>query len=512
MKTSKAWAGIRLTWVEAAPDPDSAVIPVLLPTAWGEDAAVALAALAPEGARRVSLPERADRWIGLAARRAAAAGLAPEAGFAAALHDMVICRRGAPGAALWRAPEGSLGEGMPRFVLNLPAFHDPEMGFDHAAFGDAAETAALTLALLRPHAPRVALGFADLDGLLALLGLDYASPAARDVAVAIAALLRGRAECASARLSDAAGPQILPDVWSPPALGSAPAALAAAADEAFHAAAGLPGCAHDLVAALTPADEAEILLGVETTGYAPAFARVTPQGGLTRAARGLLVARGLSAEAALAAQLAGETPLALAPPAAQMAMFTALAPILPVPAPVAPRLRRGGGLAATPVSPQPAIAVDLPRRRSGTMQKVTVGGHRLYLQTAEYADGRLGEIAITLQRETPAYRALMEAFATAVSIGLQHGVPLEPFVDAFVGSRFGAAGPVEGDTAVHAATSIIDYVFRHLAHAELGQTLPEPAEVAPGQALAARDAEPTLPLDWPEETPEARRRRIRLVA
>ncbi|GAB0116817.1 TSCPD domain-containing protein [Acidisoma sp. 7E03] len=512
MRTSKAWAGIRLTWVEAAPDPDSETIPVLLPTSWGVQAASALAALAPAGARRVSLAERADAWITRAAERAAAAGVATEAAFGRALHDMVIRRRGAPGAALWRDAAVATA-GIPRFVLNLPAFHDAESGFDHEAFGDAAETAALTLALLRPGARRIAVGFADLDGLLALLGLDYASPAARDVAVAIAAVLRGRAECASARLSDAAGPQILPDVWSAPVMGLAPAGLAGAAEAAFHAAAGLPGCAHDMVAALTPADEAEVLLGVETTGYAPAFARVSPEGGLTRAARGLLAARGLSAEAALAAQLAGETPLAVAGPTAQAAMHAALAPILPLPAPAAQSLRRRGETpAAAPVSPVPAVPVELPRRRSGTMQKVTVGGHRLYLQTADYADGRLGEIGITLQRETPAYRALMEAFATAVSIALQHGVPLEPFVDAFVGSRFGVAGPVEGDPAVRSATSIIDYVFRHLAHAQLGQSLPEPEEIAATAAQMARDDEPTLPLDWPEETPEARRRRIRLVA
>lgn len=511
MKTSKAWHGIRLRWVEAAADPDSSPIPVLLPASWDEGAAAALAALAPAGARRVSLPDRADLWIGCAAERAQAAGLATEAEFAAALHRLLITRRGAPGAAIWRGAAADDAD-TPRFVLNLPAFHDAESGFDHAAFGAAAEIAALTLALLRPQARRVAVGFADLDGLLALLGLDYASAAAREVAGAIAALLRGRAECASARLSDATGPQILPDIWSPPLLGDSLSPLAEAASDAFHAAAGLPNCAHDLVAALTPADEAEILLGVATTGAAPAFGRVTANGTLTAAARGLLVARGLSAEAALAAMLAGETPLPVAGPQAHAAMHAVLGAILPLPPLRSSDSQGGADAALAPLSPQPAVAVDLPRRRSGTMQKVAVGGHRLYLQTAEYENGKLGEIGITLQRETPAYRALMDAFAVAVSIGLQHGVPLEPFVDAFVGSRFGAAGTVEGDPDVRSATSIIDYVFRHLAHAQLGRSLPEPEESVAVHGHGATGDAPTLPLDWPEDTPEARRRRIRLVA
>jgi hypothetical protein len=165
--------------------------------------------------------------------------------------------------------------------------------------------------------------------------------------------------------------------------------------------------------------------------------------------------------------------------------------------------------AASRVSPLPATAVDLPARRSGTMQKVSVGGHRLYLRTAEYADGRLGEIGITLQKEAPAFRALMDAFACAVSLGLQHGVPLEQFVEAFVGTRFGAAGAVEGDPSVGAATSVIDYVFRHLAAAHLGRSIPEPAE---GLAFPAAEPPPTLPLDLPREAPEARRKRLRLVS
>ncbi|GAB0115243.1 TSCPD domain-containing protein [Acidisoma sp. C75] len=510
MKTNKAWHGVRLRWVEAAPDPDAAALQVQLPAAWEPAAAMAVAQLAEPGTRRVSLPEEAGRWIGLAAARADAAGLGAAEEVCARLHDLLLRRRGAPGLASWR-PGLAPQETPPRFVLNLPAFHDAESGFDHAAFAVAAEWGALSLALIHPGARRLAVGFADLDGLLARMGLAYEGAAARDVAAAIATLLRGRAECASARLADAAGPQLLPDMWQCPALASCPAPLAAAAAEAFHAAAHLGGCAHAQVVALTPADMAELLLGVETTGYAPAFARIDGAGRLTGAARGLLAARGLSAEAALAATLGGDAPLALPGAEAAAAMRAALLPLLPLPA--VPRDRSQGKMDETQghAGPLPAHAVDLPRRRSGMMQRVTIGGHRLYLQTAEYPGGQLGQIDITLQRETPAYRALMDAFASAVSIGLQHGVPLRAFVEAFAGSRFGAAGPVEGDGQIALATSALDYVFRHLAETYLGEILPEPDEADFAHGASASEAAPTLPLDWPEDTPETRRRRFRLV-
>ncbi len=95
---------------------------------------------------------------------------------------------------------------------------------------------------------------------------------------------------------------------------------------------------------------------------------------------------------------------------------------------------------------------ELPSRRSGYTQKASVGGHKLFLRTGEYDDGMLGEIFIALQKEGAAFRGLMDNFAHAVSIGLQHGVPLERFVETFTFTRFGPAGAVEGDPAVHAAT------------------------------------------------------------
>ena len=105
----------------------------------------------------------------------------------------------------------------------------------------------------------------------------------------------------------------------------------------------------------------------------------------------------------------------------------------------------------------------LPQRRKGYTQKANVGGHKVYLRTGEYQDGRLGEIFIDMHKEGAAFRAMMNNFAIAVSIGLQYGVPLEEFVDAFTFTRFEPAGIVTGNDSIKNATSIIDYVFRELA-------------------------------------------------
>ncbi|MEZ5827857.1 MAG: vitamin B12-dependent ribonucleotide reductase [Hyphomicrobiales bacterium] len=111
----------------------------------------------------------------------------------------------------------------------------------------------------------------------------------------------------------------------------------------------------------------------------------------------------------------------------------------------------------------------LPDRRKGYTQKAVVGGHKVYLRTGEYADGRLGEIFIDMHKEGAAFRSLMNNFAIAVSVGLQYGVPLEEFVDAFTFTRFEPAGPVRGNEAIKNATSILDYLFRELAVSYLGR-------------------------------------------
>jgi len=105
----------------------------------------------------------------------------------------------------------------------------------------------------------------------------------------------------------------------------------------------------------------------------------------------------------------------------------------------------------------------MPDRRKGYTQKAVVGGHKVYLRTGEYDDGRLGEIFIDMHKEGAAFRAMMNNFAIAVSLGLQYGVPLEEFVEAFTFTRFEPAGMVIGNEAIKSSTSILDYVFRELA-------------------------------------------------
>ncbi|EJF88865.1 vitamin B12-dependent ribonucleotide reductase [Bartonella tamiae] len=111
----------------------------------------------------------------------------------------------------------------------------------------------------------------------------------------------------------------------------------------------------------------------------------------------------------------------------------------------------------------------LPNRRQGYTQKAIVGGHKVYLRTGEFGDGRLGEIFIDMHKEGAAFRAMMNNFAIAVSLGLQYGVPLEEYVDAFTFTKFEPAGMVQGNDAIKNATSILDYVFRELAVSYLGR-------------------------------------------
>ncbi|HMK78135.1 MAG TPA: vitamin B12-dependent ribonucleotide reductase [Xanthobacteraceae bacterium] len=105
----------------------------------------------------------------------------------------------------------------------------------------------------------------------------------------------------------------------------------------------------------------------------------------------------------------------------------------------------------------------MPDRRKGYTQKAVVGGHKVYLRTGEYDDGRLGEIFIDMHKEGAALRSIINNFAIAVSLGLQYGVPLEEYVDAFTFTRFEPSGPVQGNDSIKYATSMLDYVFRELA-------------------------------------------------
>ena len=486
--------------VEASADPDTAIRMVTLPSSWDDSAAAALAALAPDTGA-VTLACAAQAWI------APIAAAATEAGFdiplADRLHRLLLLRRGAPTEAVWRleAEEG------PGFVLNLPAFLDSDGQLDLADFAEAVETAVVALSLAAPQARDVEVGIADLAGLLAVLGVDYGSEPAWDIARCLAAIVRGRADAASGRLGRVTGP-MRPAAfdWPTPPTHSAVQGLPEAAHAARQAAAAIEGLRHRATTGITRGGLAEALLGCETSGIAPAFSLTGHAGGLTRAARAWLAVSGITAEDALASALGGGSPIPSHGAGAHAAMHDAVAPFMHA---MPPRPM------ALAVPSEPARRRELPGRRNGYTQKASVGGHKLFLRTGEYEDGSLGEIFVALHKEGAAFRGLMDNFAHAVNLGLQHGVPLERFVEAFTFTRFGPAGSVEGDPAVHAATSLLDYAFRHLAANYLGRRdIPE-AEIEEADTVGhgARDQSPLLPLELPAEaSPRARRRGLRVVS
>ena len=141
---------------------------------------------------------------------------------------------------------------------------------------------------------------------------------------------------------------------------------------------------------------------------------------------------------------------------------------------------------ASPVEQAERIVVEylakrrrLPDRRGGYTQKAKFGGHTVYLRTGEYEDGSLGEIFLDMHKEGAAFRSMMNCFAIAVSLGLQHGVPLEEYIDAFLFTRFEPNGMVQGNPHIKMTTSIIDYIFRELAITYLGRY--ELAQVPPAE-------------------------------
>ncbi len=158
----------------------------------------------------------------------------------------------------------------------------------------------------------------------------------------------------------------------------------------------------------------------------------------------------------------------------------------------------------------------LPFRRTGYTQKAVVGGHKIYIRTGEYEDGSLGEIFLDMHKEGAAFRSLMNCFAIAISLGLQHGVPLDEFVDAFVFTRFEPNGMVQGHDQIKMATSVIDFIFRELAITYLGRSdlcqvseedlLGEADKVRTEEAPEFSDeevvSERTLPLPFAAEKPE----------
>ena len=199
------WDGIALWRLRAAPDPDSPTRAVALPVEWAEEEAAALATIAP-GTSPVLLPRLVEAWIALLVERGRKLNLLADerqaAGFAEGLRALLLSRRGAPGLSVWRNDTRPPA----RFVLNLPAFLDTDGSFDTMGYAEAVATGVRALDIWTgAKASRLAVGFADLAGLLAGLGLAYDSEGGRATAAAIAALTRGAAEIESGRIADRLG-------------------------------------------------------------------------------------------------------------------------------------------------------------------------------------------------------------------------------------------------------------------------------------------------------------------
>ncbi|WP_323992199.1 vitamin B12-dependent ribonucleotide reductase [Nguyenibacter sp. L1] len=522
MTARSHWNGIRMRSVQAAADPDDAPRAVTLPVDWDDEAASALVRLA-RGQGPIRLATEAARWIDELAQ-------GPHVAQARSLSCLLMLRQAAPTESLWTGEH----DRRPGFVVNLCGFVQAGTGFLAEDFVAALRLLCLMLrdvaqrrAPLRngelpfppvpaPQPARTRRGRApaeddpmpvpavagdllltNLDACLAALGLDYDSDAARDVACSLASL-------ATLVAHEGSGADAL---LLPPARcavpGLAETARAVWREAAVEIATPLPR----ICTGFSTPGPIDALLGAESCGLAPIFSPLRPDGRLAASTLARLAWRGLTPEAAFAAALAGEAVLTLPDIQAHQAMHRALTGFvdqMPArPDPAALPLRRRLAL-------ERGVRRHLPARHGGFTQKASVGGHRLFLRTGEYEDGTLGEIALTPARESAVARGLMDALSQAVSIGLQYGAPLDDYVAAFAYTRFGPAGTVEGDPVAAYATSLLDYAFRALSDAYLGNRLPD----APHQDPVADAPSPMLPLDLPAapgETPPRRAGRLRLV-
>lgn len=143
---------------------------------------------------------------------------------------------------------------------------------------------------------------------------------------------------------------------------------------------------------------------------------------------------------------------------------------------------------------------SMPDRRKGYIQKVTIGNHKIYLHTGEYDDGKIGEIFIDTNKEGELVKAIMNNFAIAISLGLQYGVPLDEFVNAYVSTKFEPSGKVEGNDRILSATSILDYIFRELAISYLGRE-----DLAHTPSIQQKEN------DFTEQNPEEQNQFLKLV-
>jgi hypothetical protein len=495
-RAEKPWHGIKQAVFAAQADPESPQVEITLPAAWGAGAADALAAIFPEQSS-INLVRAATAWITPVAEHAAAIGLKPD--LAAALHGLLAARQAAPSSNIWRGEAG-----VPGFVLNPNAFLDNAGCFNISTYGDAVELAVIALTLASPAAHRLNIGFTDLHLCLTRLGFEYDSDAARGISAQLAAFTTARADLTSARLlaRGAAPGYAIPPAATLPESSPLPG-LREAALAAQQAALQTGNRRHEILTGFMLDQDVEALLGAETTGFAPALSALQAEGALASWAQVKLAVSGMTAEGALAATLAGQDVFAAPRVAAHRAMHEAIAPHVHV-MPARPEIFAP--------APRATTREPLPARRNGYTQKASVGGHKLFLSTGEYANGRLGEIFIALNKEAPSFRGMMDAFAIAVSLGLQHGVRLEDYVEAFTLTRFGPAGAVEGDPAVLQATSMIDYVFRNLAVNYLANHNIAPATPEPAETESETSRSPLLPLDLPAQAPRERRRTFKLVS
>lgn len=512
--------------VEAAADPDAAPRSVTLPADWDDTAAEALARLAP-GHGPASLPTEAARWIDdLCMGEISGPVIRP---VARTLSCLLLMRQAAPAESLWHGHH----DRRPAFVVNLAAFVEADNGFMAQDFVVALRLLARVLRAVSrqkahmrngelplpdPHGPTRAhlrpvveegherpptagtLQLTNLDACLAGMGLDYDSEAGRDAACSIVAL-------ATLVAHSGEGADAMP---LPPVRSVVPGISEVARAVWQEAAIATDQPAARVETGFSAPGPIDALLGVESCGLAPVFSPLRMDGRLATSTLARLAARGLTLEAAFAATLAGETVLPLPGAMAHQAMHRALggfADRMP------PRPDATRDTLATRSGLERGVRRHLPPRHGGFTQKASVGGHRLFLRTGEYADGSLGEVSLTPTRESPMVRGLMDTLGQAVSIGLQYGAPLESYVEAFAYSHFGPAGTVEGDPVASYATSMLDYAFRALSDAYLGRRLPD----APHEDMMADIPAPMLPLDLPEsghddgdDTPP-RRRGLRLV-
>lgn len=538
MNAHHYWGGVEMRTVAASADPDMPARDITLPADWDDSAANALADIVP-GAGAVSLPVESARWINAFTTPSPTIN-------GRSLAWLLILRQAAPTLSVWHGAS----DRRPGFVVNLAAFAVPGEGFAAETFVAAVRLLCVTLradskakaaqrngelpldaatdreptffdlepepsagtsddrpdraADLLTGAPLPVVGeilLTNLDACLAALGLDYDSDNGRDAACSLVALTTLVAR-------EGTGCDHLPLM---PHTNLLPGMTAAIRNAWSRAAVETDMPEARIETGFSSSGPIDALLGCEACGIAPIFSPVTPEGRLAPSTLNRLAARGLSVEAALATALTGASPLTLPGTAAHMRMYRALAgfvdrvPARPDPSmPPPPLLLARGALR------------PLPERHAGVAQKASVGGHRLFLRTAEYEDGSLGEIALTPARENAMVRGLMESFSQAVSIGLQYGAPLEDFVERFAYSSFGPAGTVEGDPVAAYATSVLDYAFRALSNLYLHERMPD----APQEDRAGENA-PFLPFDFrpagatdkdgPSADPK-RRGRLRLVS